>query len=114
MNETLEDFIHGYGFPLATEMGKLGLLYLTTEPGNADLFDKYLFTSFVLDGAETFIRAGFKPYSKIRLSCTERHIFLDTPRLLIKAGGVARDIIPEIYTSVKNHAGALWDGFMGR
>lgn len=83
MNETLEDFIHGYGFPLATEIGKLGLLYLTTEPGNADLFDKYLFTSFALDGAETFIRVGFKPDSKIRLSCTERHLVYDIPRFLI-------------------------------
>ncbi len=114
MREALNNFVHGYGFPLATEVGKLGLLSLVIEPGNMDLFDKYLSASIVLDGAETFIRVGFKPYSKIRLSCTERHIFWDIPRLLIKAGGVARDIIPEIYTSVKDHAGAFWDGFRGR
>lgn len=83
MNETLEDFIHGYGFPLATEIGKLGLLYLTTEPGNVDLFDKYLFASFALDGVEVFCRSSFWPDSKIRLSCTERHLAYDIPRFLI-------------------------------
>ncbi|HEA46473.1 MAG TPA: hypothetical protein ENH99_01700 [Candidatus Pacearchaeota archaeon] len=114
MNETLEDFIHGYGFPLATEIGKLGLLYLTIEPGNVDLFDKYLFASFALDGVETFCRSSFWPDSEIRLSCTERHIFWDIPRLLIKAGGVAREFIPEAYTDTKDSLGAFWDGFRGR
>lgn len=114
MRETLEKFVHSFGFPLATEIGKLGLLYLTIEPGNADLIDKYLFTSLALDGIETFCRSSFWPYSEIPFSYAERHLVYDAPKLLVKAGGMVGDIFSEIYTNTKDNLGAWWDSLKGR
>lgn len=62
MNETLEDFIHGY-FPLITGLGKLGLVLLTQEKGNVNLLGYYLYGSALWDAGELWFNQNPETHS---------------------------------------------------